>query len=125
MTLILDAGALIALERRESAVVAHLRDAARSKIRVVTSAAVAAQAWRGGTRQAGLARTLRGVAVRGLTDQTYRPVGELLAANGTADVADAHLSLLVQTDDTVLTSDPDDIKRLLRTRGVVAAVIAI
>lgn len=125
MTLILDAGALLAVDRADRRVQARLAGARRTNTDVVTSAAVAAQAWRNGSRQANLVRAMRGVAVYALGDPAYRRVGELLAANGTADVADAHLALLVQDDDTVLTSDPDDIKRLLRTRGVVAAVIAI
>lgn len=125
MTLILDAGALIAAERRDRIVLADLRNAQLAETPVLTSAVVAAQVWRNGARQANLARALRGVSMRGLTRSTYRSVGELLAVSGTADVADAHLALLVNADDTVLTSDPDDIRRLLRTRGVLATVLTV
>lgn len=125
MTLVLDAGALLALERNDRRVESHLLDAHLSERRVLTSAAVAAQAWRDQTRQVNLVRALRGVAVHPLGDPTYRRVGELLTASGTADVADAHLALLVGVDDTVLTSDPDDLRRLLATRGVRANVLTV
>ena len=52
-------------------------------------------------------------------------VGELLRANGTSDLADAHVALLVQPQDRVLTSDEDDIKALLRTRRVKAVTVRV
>lgn len=125
MTLVLDTGALIGIDRGDRVVLAQLWIADRDRTAVVTSAAVAAQAWRSGARQANLARTLGGVAIAALSEQTYRPVGELLAASGTADVTDAHVATLTHSGDTVLTSDPEDIRALLRTRGVRANVIQV
>lgn len=125
MTLVLDAGALIALDRLDRRVVAHVRVAHQNDTPVVTSAAAAAQVWRDGARQANLVRMLRGVHVAKLSEQTYRGVGELLAASATSDVPDAHLAGLATAGDTVLTSDPDDINALLDTRGVRAIVIRV
>lgn len=124
MTLVLDAGALIGVERRDRRVLAHLRIAELAETPVVTSAVVAAQVWRG-ARQANLARVLRGVGVEPLSGHTFRPVGELLRAAGTADVADAHLALLSRAGDTVLTSDPDDLRALLTVRDVRASIVPI
>lgn len=49
-------------------------------------------------------------------------IGELLARAGSDDVVDAHVALLVAPADIVLTSDPGDIRSLLRARGVPAHV---
>jgi hypothetical protein len=120
MTAVLDAGALIAIDKRDRAVGAMLRLLQRDGVPVVTSGAVVAQAWRD---QVNLARLLTGVAIAALDDVAAKRVGELLRANGTSDLADAHLALLVQPQDRVLTSDEDDIKALLRTRRVKAVIV--
>lgn len=98
---------------------------ARSRIPVVTSAAVVAQVWRSGPRQALLAKVLKGVEVVGLLPNAARGVGELLATSGTADVVDAHVALLCRSGDTLLASDPDDLRRLLANRNVDAKVVRI
>lgn len=125
MTAVLDAGALIAVDKRDRAVGAMLRVLQRDGVPVVTSAAVVAQAWRDPRRQANLARVLTGVDIAALDDGAATKVGELLRANGTSDLADAHLALLVQPQDRVLTSDEDDINALLRTRRVKAVTVRV
>jgi hypothetical protein len=45
--------------------------------------------------------------------------------NRTDDIGDAHVALLVQPDDQLRTSDEPDIKVLLRTRRVKAAIIRV
>ncbi|MGH9102964.1 MAG: hypothetical protein ACRDYD_08295 [Acidimicrobiales bacterium] len=122
MALVLDAGALVAVDRRDRAVGAMLRVAQQEAIPVRTSAAVVAQVWRDGRRQANLARVLAGVDAVALDPPTGREVGHLLGRSATADVVDGHLGLIVLQDDTVLTSDPDDVGRLLRARSVAARV---
>jgi hypothetical protein len=122
MALVLDAGALIALDRRNRAVGAMLRVAQRERIPVRTSAAVVAQVWRNGALQANLARVLAGVDAAPLDSITGRRVGEVLAGSRTADVVDGHLGLIVLPEDVVLTSDPDDIRRILRARAIHATV---
>lgn len=122
MRLILDAGALVAVDRRNRTVGAQLEFARQHRTPVVTSAAVVAQVWRDGAIQANLARLLAGVDVVGLQPNDSRKLGALLAASRTSDVVDAHLASLVHAADQVLTSDPDDITHLLRTRRVSAEV---
>jgi hypothetical protein len=48
--------------------------------------------------------------------------GELLRVAGTADVVDAHLALVVDEGDRVLTSDARDIEHLLASRSIEAIV---
>jgi hypothetical protein len=116
---ILDAGALIALDRGDRDTWALVADVQRQGLRPAVPAPVIAQAWRGGARQARLARALSGtdqVAADGA--MSFR-AGELLAQSGTTDVLDA-LVALVAADRPgweVLTSDPDDIHHLLATLG--------
>lgn len=102
-----------------------LRVVQEARLPVRTSAAVVAQVWRNGGRQANLARVLAGVEVRSLDGRDGRRAGELLASTGTADVVDAHLTLLARPDDRVLTSDPGDIGRLLAARGIGADVVRV
>ena len=122
MALVLDAGGLIAIDRQDRAVGAMLRVVQQERLPVRTSAAVVAQVWRSGARQANLARVLAGVDTVPLDSRIGRSVGEVLARSRTADVVDGHLGLIVAADDVVLTSDPDDIKKILRARSVRAKV---
>ena len=125
MTVVLDAGALIAIDRRDRTVGAMLRLLQRDAVPLVTSGAVVAQAWRDPRRQANLARLLTGVHVAPLDEGAGRRVGELLRANKTTDLVDAHVSLLVHNQDRVLTGDVDDIRALLRTRRVNAVIVRV
>jgi hypothetical protein len=86
------------------------------------SAAVVGQVWRDGRNQANLARALAGVGIEPLGKDDGKRIGELLGRAGSADVVDAHVALLVAPADVVLTSDPGDIRALLRARGVPARV---
>ncbi len=122
MALVLDAGGLIAVDRLDRAVGAMLRVAQQDKIPVRTSAAVIAQVWRNGALQVNLARVLAGVDAATLEGVTGRSVGEILALSKTADGVDGHLGLIVQSGDTVLTSDAEDIKKILAARKVAATV---
>ncbi len=122
MALVLDAGGLIAIDRLDRAVGAMLRVAQQGKIPVRTSAAVIAQVWRNGALQVNLARVLAGVDAATLDGVRGRSVGEILALSKTADVVDGHLGLIVQSGDTVLTSDAEDTKKILAARKVGATV---
>jgi PIN domain nuclease of toxin-antitoxin system len=125
MTAVLDAGALIAIDKRDRAVGAMLRVLQRDGVPVVTSAAVVAQTWRDRRRQVNLARVLTGVDIVALDDIAAKKVGGLLRANGTSDLTDAHVALLVQPQERVLTSDAADIRALLRTRRVKAVIVRV
>ncbi len=125
MTAVLDAGALIAIDKRDRRVGAMLRVLQRDGVAVQTSAGVVAQVWRDGRRQVNLARVLPGVDVAAIEDGAARKVGQLLGSSGTSDLVDAHVALLVQPGGGVLTSDEPDIKALLKTRRVRATIIRV
>jgi hypothetical protein len=125
VTAILDAGALVAIDKRDRRIGAMLRLLHDDEIPIRTSAGVVSQVWRHGSRQANLARLLQGVDTVALDAASGRRVGELLGRNGTADVVDAHLATLVQPGDQVFTSDEPDVLALLRTRRVKATVIRV
>lgn len=125
MSAVLDAGALMAVERRDRRVGAMLRVAQTERLRVRTSAAAVAQVWRNGARQARLARVLAGVDAAGLDLPIGKRIGALLGASGTNDVVDAHVASLVADGDQVLTSDPDDLRRLLDARALEARIVLV
>lgn len=125
MSAVLDAGALLAVDKRDRAVGAMLRILQRDGVPVLTSAGAVAQVWRDGRRQANLARVLPGVDVAAVDEVSAKKVGQLLRENETSDVVDGHIALLVQPKDQVLTSDEPDIKALLRTRRVRATIIRV
>lgn len=117
MTLVLDAGALIALDRNDRAMWVRLKARHREGELPVTHGGVIGQVWRGGARQARLAAALRGIDVRPLDEGLGRAAGELLRSTRTADVIDAALALLAVDGDGVVTTDIDDLRRLLAARG--------
>lgn len=119
MTLILDSGALLALERDDRAVWRRLKSAVLSKSVPVSHGGIVGQVWRGGgPRQARLASALKAVEVRPLDDALGREAGALLAGAGTKDVIDAALVLLAEDGDEVVTSDPGDIAVLAGHAGL-------
>ena len=117
MTLILDAGALIALERDERAMWTRLKGSHASGVLPITPAGVVGQVFRGSPRQARLIVALRGIDVRPLDDRAARSIGLLLARAGSSDVIDASVVLLAADGDDIVTSDPDDIERLAEASG--------
>ncbi|MGA7703318.1 MAG: hypothetical protein WB998_00315 [Solirubrobacteraceae bacterium] len=120
--LVFDSGALIALERGDRAVGALLAAAARDGIDAVTSSTCVAQVWREPARQARLARSLAGFLERPLDATDARRAGTLMARTETCDVVDAAVATLASEGDTILTSDPHDIARLLDGLGTRALV---
>jgi len=115
VSLVLDAGALIAYERGSRTVQAFLERAHRHSEDVRTTTAVVAQTWRGDPKQARLAKLLRGVDERDLTSDQARQVGRLLRRAGTADVVDGTIVDIANDGDEILTSDPADIRALALT----------
>lgn len=124
MTVVLDAGALIAIDRRDRTVGAMLRVAQQEQLAIRSSAGVVAQVWRDGSRQANLARVLSGVDVMVLDLAAAKHIGPLLGATDTSDAIDGHIAHLAEPGDRLLTSDPQDMRRLLGDRaGHVTVVI--
>lgn len=112
---VLDAGALIAYERRDRKVAGIIKAAAIHRVDIFLPSAVLAQVWRDGARQALLAMLLRNPRVQEapLNHDEARRVGELLRISGTSDVVDAHVALLAERlHAPVITSDPGDIGKL-------------
>lgn len=122
MKAVLDAGALVAIDRRDRAVGAELRVLQQRGTPLRASAAVVGQVWRDGRKQANLSRVLAGVGIEALAEGDGRRIGELLARAGSADVVDAHVALLTAPADVVLTSDSDDIRALLQVLGIPARI---
>ncbi len=127
MTVVLDAGALVAVERGDRDVVAIIERERRAGRMPRTHGGVVGQVWRGaGPRQAVLARLLAGVDVVPLDEDFGRRAGVLLARSGARDVIDAAVVLLAAADlDEILTSDPRDIAALVVAAGTHADVIPV
>lgn len=118
MTLILDAGAFLAVERGERDVVALIKRERLAGRPPLTHGGVVAQVWRGGRgRQAEVARLLRGVVTSPLDEKLGRRCGVVLGRSGTSDAIDAALVCLAYDGDVVLTSDVDDLRLLAETTG--------
>ena len=117
MSLILDAGALIAYERKSRAVQAHLLLAIEHGDAVKTSTAVIAQVWRESARQVVLGRLLRDVEEVPLTSSRARAAGALLRLARRKDIVDAAVIELAANGDEILTSDPHDLVVLAEHSG--------
>ncbi len=122
MKAVLDAGALAAVDRRDRMIGAQLRVLQRQGTPLRASAAVIGQVWRDGRKQANLARVLAGVGIEPVSKDDGTRIGELLGRVGSADVVGAHVALLASPGDVVLTSDPADIRTLLRAGRIAARV---
>jgi hypothetical protein len=117
MTLVFDAGGLIALERDERASWIRLKSALLRSEVPITNAAIVGQVWRGGSRQARLSQALDGIDIRPLDESLGRSAGELLAATGTADLIDASIVLVAEDGDDIVTSDAGDLMPLAAASG--------
>lgn len=117
MTLVLDAGALIAYEDGDRTVRAFLERARREGVDVRTTTGAVAQVWRNGAHQARLALLLRGVFEVELTAEQARRVGTLLGKARLRDVVDGSVVDAAADGDEILTTDPNDIGVLARSGG--------
>jgi hypothetical protein len=118
MAVLLDAGALIAIDRADRRMLRLLDQVRREGLDLRTSAAVLAQVWRDGSRQARLSSMLRAVNERPLDRARSRTVGTLLALAERADVVDAALVDIAEDGDLLVTSDPDDLAHLAEAKGL-------
>jgi len=115
LTLVLDAGALIAVERRDRGTVAVIEAARLDGRVVVVPAGVVAQIWRDGSSQAIVARLLGAteVSVEALTDEGARAAGVVCGSAGTSDLVDASVVIAARRHNaTVVSSDRADLIRL-------------
>ena len=129
-TLVLDAGALIALDRNDRSAWAMLRVASDDASTVAVPAGAIGQAWRDGARQALLARALRHCDEVVLDGSLARAAGVLCGQTDTVDVIDASVAIVgagLARDGAVaiLTSDPSDLHGLGSALKSEAQVIAV
>jgi hypothetical protein len=121
--IVLDTGALLALERASRRTLTEIATAREQRDPVVIPAGCVAQAWRDGAQQVRLALLLksRATTIEPLDERLARRIGELLRASGTADIVDAHVAFIATRDQRVIyTSDPDDLRRLAPSADIEA-----
>ncbi len=118
MTLVLDAGGLIAYERRDIAVFDLLRSEFEAGRSWRTHGGIVGQVWRDPRRQVALGKLLRAADIAPLDAALGRDAGRLLAQSGTTDVVDAALVLLARDGDEIVTSDPGDLAHLAQVAGL-------
>jgi hypothetical protein len=117
--IVLDTGALVALERGDQQMWVRVAHAVASDVPVVVPTGALAQGWRGGgPRQARLARALADCETASF-DRQARAAGELCGRTGTQDVVDASVALVAAdpTARALYTSDPGDLRHLLDALG--------
>ncbi|HSZ70192.1 MAG TPA: hypothetical protein VK756_07510 [Solirubrobacteraceae bacterium] len=112
-----DAGALIAAERDSQSVWRLHRRLLERGLYPTLPTVVLGQAWRGGP-QARLSRLLRGCYIDPLTERQARRAGAALAASGGSDLIDAAVVVAaLSRADLVVTSDPEDLRRIAAALG--------
>lgn len=108
-----DAGALVAADRGERRAWIRHRGLLCARTIPTVPAPVVAQAWRGGGRQALLARLLRGCEVEALDAPRARAVGALAGRAACPDVVDVTVvEGALRRHDVVVSSDPDDLEAI-------------
>ncbi len=126
MTVVLDAGAFIAVEKGDRRIIALIKRERLAHRVPTTHGGVVGQVWRGGSgRQVGIARLLAGVEVVPLGEQLGRRAGILLRSSKTHDVIDAALVLLAREGDEIITSDPQDLLGLAATAGTPVELVPV
>jgi hypothetical protein len=129
-SLVLDAGALIALDRNDRGVWVMLRIATDDARLVQVPAGAIAQAWRDGRTQVLLTRALRHCDEVPLDGAIARAAGLLCGKSRTADIVDASVAIAAaglarRGAVSVLTSDSGDIEHLVETLQVGVNVIGV
>jgi hypothetical protein len=117
---VLDAGAVIALERRSPFMMGILDQAMLGKAEVVLPRTVIAQVWRGTPKQANVARLINSgikhdgsVIIDELTPDRAREIGIRIGAVHHPDIVDVHVALAAaERGHAVLTSDDADIAKV-------------
>lgn len=128
--LVLDTGALIALDRNDRTMWAMLRVAADNATAVSVPAGAIAQAWRDGARQALRARALKHCDEVPLDGGLARASGVLCGHASTVDVVDASIAVIAAArsrhgDVAIVTSDPDDLNQLINVLNAPVRIAAI
>lgn len=118
MAITYDTGALIAADRGERRMWIRHRALLRQREVPTVPAPVLAQGWRGGPRQALLAKLLRGCEVEALDGGLARLVGALATRAGSSDVVDVTVvEGALRRHDIVISSDPKDLRSIASAVG--------
>ncbi len=126
MSLVLDAGALIAVEKADRDVAAMIKQELLHGRAPLTHGGVVGQAWRGGAgRQAHLALLLLALEDLREVETLGRAAGTLLVRSRRNDVIDAALVLIADDGDLLLTSDPHDLKPLASMAGLHVDIVPV
>ncbi|WP_433266495.1 PIN domain-containing protein [Actinosynnema sp. CS-041913] len=125
--LILDAGALINVERNpRGRVYGACRDALEKGTPALLPTVVLAQVWRATPRQAPVAMLRRMCRSVPFNEDVAEAVGRLLALAGTADVVDAAVVIgAISHGCAVMTSDPGDLGKLADAAGVRLPLVVV
>ena len=116
--LVLDAGAFVAVDRGDRAMIARLRAAQQVGLELRSTGVVITQVWRDPAgRQANLARLLKSVDITAVDEPLGREAGVLLGRAGMTDAVDASVVAVSTAGDRVLTSDAGDIRPLVAASG--------
>src|SRR5260370_35414130 len=108
-----DTGALVAADRGQRRIWARHRALLARRVVPTAPAPVVAQSWRGGGRQAMLARLLAGCDIEALDDAQARPVGPLAARAATTRIVDpCVLAGALGRHDLAVTSHQGDLRAL-------------
>jgi hypothetical protein len=108
-----DTGALIAADRNDRRMWALHAGFLALEISPTVPTPVLAEAWRGGSRQASLARCLALCATEPLTDDQARAVGSLAARSAHDDIVDVTVvEGAIRRRDAVVTSNPSHIRKI-------------
>jgi predicted nucleic acid-binding protein len=112
-SVVLDAGAFIAFEKKNRVMVRLAEAMVGDRAHMITSAGVIAQIWRDPKKQGALAYLIRHVNSVDITTPLARVLGRMLAVSRTSDPIDAHVVQLARLHGAqILTSDPRDIQKL-------------
>jgi hypothetical protein len=126
MSLVLDAGALVAVDRADRNTIALIKQELLAGRTPLTHGGVVGQVWRGGTgRQANLARLLPALNVAVLDASLGKRTGLLLGRARKTDVIDAALILIAEDGDFLLTSDPYDLASLAASAGLHVDIVPV
>jgi predicted nucleic acid-binding protein len=120
-----DTGVLIAAERGDRRVWAEHRARLERGMITIVATPVLAQV-SGSQRQAELRRFLAGCEAAPLLEPTAHRAGALLGKSKTTDVVDAALvALAIERSADIVTSDRDDIERLVAASGARIAIVDV
>ena len=120
-----DAAVLVAADRNERRTWAEHKARLEFGVVPLVPAPVVAQVSRS-PQQAQLRRFLTGCVVVPLSEIEAHEAGRLLGLSRTADIVDAVVvAMAVRQKAVILTSDPDDIKRLVSASGRQVTVVAV